>query len=401
MAFKNELLIWKWEEVSYPIIAVDNKGGALISDGPVQVRIQDESYISNVKYCLGFSIWGSRDYISIGVVYGGSLFSLSSETIEDFFSISVSGEAKFSPSIISALQVGYDTIYIGAAMVYNESVMYVGKIVNVRGLAINSRLSVIGYGSADNDIRESPKDTGENSGDMEVSYSGYNESSGFGSVSNHSNIEKNNLSKISEKTVNDLAGLIPGFVKLDGCVWVESFQDHDNIYYVQVSQADISVDVFSNLSKTGGLKSSLTSDICINDVSNVYQSRIVILPKKKFDKNDFSMIYTPTAIFTRFTSVSGAAIVLPTNDGFDSIKIEVTEEDPYFEIKEPIGKDVDGGCGQLNFIFDSNAIIMNEKEHYEDEILVRYAGSTINVPTSITGSIARSVSLFIPYSRSE
>ena len=403
-----------------PVLFIDNMEGYVAIDLSTAERKRDDISYGNAKYCMGFSVYSNDESIGIGIMKDSEIYSLIDVSLSDFFNVSFEGGYAES-SIICAIQVDYNIMYIGASMMYNDKAIYAGKTISAQSLSISLRSRILFSSITNEDIDEYNTYFDENGssshqtdvpgpGNTVVTFETYSGSTGFSDVSRMLNVsEKTDSSALIllNLALTDLESVAPGFTKLQDTISIDSAESNGHIYIISTSINSIQVasssgDIFVPENKTFKTAS------CINKFDNVYQGKIFIKPKKDWaNRKNLSRIFSPFGVFFRYNSVDCATIFLPGDVGkmnFFSIFINDSGTINWDRCIDSEGKIIPtgsiqnvGACDDVVYTLAGNDIYMNT-EHGGSIASVgetKFFADANYSSSGVTG--IKSMSLYIPY----
>jgi hypothetical protein len=418
-----EKIIWKFKRLEPPVIFFDNNPGYTCIESLPYGRKGDSLAWGNAKYCMGYTFFAHAESIGVGVVINGEIFTIASQRIEDFFGISSDDEGGASASIICAIQIDYDRIYVGAVTVYNGSTTYAGKIASARGLAVGARTKIKfsaespkisglyeKYFNEDGSSSENMTPVGP--GDMIVTYEKYVESHGFSDVSSKTGItglkSKSALKDIYKRVASDINSLSGSSLATSGVFSMISMVYEDKIIIVQLLTDSVYESIYSG-SWSPPKKYKLDKPTCQGDFNNVYEGRLFIVPPTDMsENNNYDRIFAPPGVFFRYNTFSALVIVSSSDKSSRTYQIN-TEKGKGLDwdksidsetnaIKSTGGESSSFGCDTSGVSFAGNEMMMNFPDVYLENILAVYKKTKATKETlGDAATVVRSMSLYIPY----
>ncbi len=418
-------IIWKFPRVKPPVLFIDNQLGYIGIESATSGRRGESLSWSNTKYCMGFTFFSNDENIGVGIVQNGELFSIATARIEDFFEIAFDGETSES-SIICAVQIDYDTIFIAAATMYNGKVTYGGKTLSARGLAVATRTR-IQFPDADeavlstfteyfNELGESSKITDSpKPGDMIVTYETYNEAHGFSDVSTQTGIcearDPDAMTILNKRALRDIRTLTSTTFPEDNVVTISSAVHNDEIFMIVLLKNAINISIFNGTWSIGAEIKEFKNPSCQTIFDNMYEGRIFISPPDDMSNNkNYDKIYAPPGVFFRYNTFSSIIVSVPYNDTSYTYRILTKEgssmldwslvEDSEDENKLVPSDGIKNSltCDEMIYSVAGDNIMMNFPGVYSENIVAAYLKTTASKELLGDGSIAiKSMSLYIPY----
>jgi len=419
-------IVWKFPKLEPPAIFIDNNPGFVPVDHVATARSSESLSFGNMKYCAGFTFYATDESIGIGIIINGSLFSIVDSTIEDFFNISIDDEDEVTETtILCALQLDFDLVYVAACARYNGGTFFASKTVNTRGLAVSTRtlieFSSIGdrtkqnYLDAFNEDGTKKSDIdgvteGTSSGDMMASYEEYNEAHGFSDVRQLSDAvsdQEGSRKELFSVVSSDLNSLTDGQISFSEVVDIISAETENSIFLIGMSESNIKVikrtDVWENYDEE-----SIYGITCTG-TDNIYEGYMFLVPNYDlYSESSYKRIYSPPGVFYRYSGFSKIVILggddnhtfsaIIDNNKTDDVDIRVC----YDEEKKAIASCGECGsgldCVKMRYILCGNGIVMNYMVNDESDIIARYqmTGVSIDELGGTTKGV-RSMSLYIPY----
>lgn len=427
-------MIYKFPKRYYPpVIFIDNKNGYVPINNKLGVRAGESLSWSNAKYCMGFTFYANDEEIGAGIVVGGEIYSIASYRLEDFFNRDFGTDVeRAEASIVEAIQLDYEHIYLAAILMYNGEVVFASKMVNARGLSIATRTKIKStYIDKDTINREKSyfNSYGESTideiyvgwDDMIVTYEKYKGARGFGDLSISVIGERgdNIMIDVYRKIIDDINSQTTMFINIDGCIDIESAQYDEKVFILFLTTSGVRVVVFDGFEySTHENAIEFEEKSCQNVFDNVYEGRIFVVPPKDIaDQNIYSKIFSPAGVFYRYSRFQGFVIVLPYgnltmkgyrikhlgDDGRNTLDVLAAmngDSEDIVYITHTSSRRTEQECDKMTYILDGDAIMMNTPRY--DYFLASYYGTRAYVSLLGEGSKAvRSMSLYMPYLQQE
>ena len=415
----------KLKKTSLPMLFVDNNPGYVPVETISLGRRADGLYWGNIKYCMGYAVFSTNERIGVGIVKDGEIIAIVSQRLEDFFRVSFDPDQS-TTSILAAIQIDYDRIFIGATAMFNGKAMYASATVSARGLAlwlrtkaeavmISGLIRSTHAGMFDAETGESDEETTPPVwGNMIVTYEGYDESEGFSYVSSERNITaiaNDAAVALFDRVQDDISTLTSGsYTSRAGVFTMESFVHKEFLYILSTDGASIFINTYSGLAFTETAK-ELNTPSCQTEFTNVYYGRITVKgPHKWYEPRNYSLIYSPPAVIFRYNTFSGVVVSLPTGDRIysyllrppvdDSGVLDFTACPPGQKLMASDSMAFPGRtCNSLAYSIGGDHVDMNSSPATKEYLMAKIDNTKATKSMMGENSLAiKSMTQYIPYS---
>ena len=291
----------------------NNYGYVYLNPLPLEGYKNSSLRYFNIKSVSGFNIYCSNESIGACIFKNGTMFSVLDMEHDDFFGMEIPQGT--SVSIVSAIQVKPNTIYIAAVANISPSidkVVYSSKTFDVIGGALSISTTIQGSLTPDEVqihdelYNDDGSWTGEDRPVTYYTYEGYNESFGFSDVKTKEIYLEGNtdnaLFLFCDEVLDDIKGLLGGVLdsfSTNTPYAIDMVYIGEVGYLISVSKDNVKTSIIKDGVATIESKEfSLPNER--TDFSNVYSGETFFLPSfRKLSSSEYDLVYVPPGVFFR------------------------------------------------------------------------------------------------------
>jgi len=330
-------LFYELKGLKPPTVFVDNNYGFTVYL-PITGGYKNTSLrYSSIKEVGGLNVYCSSESIGVCIFKNDTMFSCIDMSMDDFFEADISPSA--SVSVLYATRVSSTHAIISACVNVNPSVddlLFASKVfvldgarLNVSTILMPPKATILERDNYGKLYEEDGSYTGEKIDDKFLTYEGYNDSTGFGSVGvelvEFPNGIDDAMKKLTDLTIRDIISVSPELsdLRVNDAYSVKSMMMDDKMYFIGLTAEK----VYTVYGEPGAYEYEewlFDTQLQQDKFDNVLSQPIEIIPVyKKGAMSEYNLIYVPMGLVVEHNKFKFITFTRPEkNDQGESILAE-------------------------------------------------------------------------------